>query len=117
MLLFEPYEIGKLELINRIIMAPISTNLEEGGFVGDRMIRFFEERAKGAVGLITIGDGIVDSPLGNNVKESLLIDDDKYIPNLRKLTEKLKQHGSKAALQISHSGRRGATDPRPGTPQ
>jgi len=107
MLLFEPYVIGNLELINRIIMAPISTNLEEGGFVGERMIRFFEERAKGAVGLITIGDGIVDSPLGNNVKESLPIDDDKYIPYLRKLTEKLKRHGSKTALQISHAGRRG----------
>jgi 2,4-dienoyl-CoA reductase (NADPH2) len=107
MLLFEPYKIGNLELMNRIIMAPVSTNLEEDGFVGDRMIRFYEERAKGATGLITIGDGIIDAPIGNNVKESLLIDDDKYIPALRKLTEKLKQHGSKTALQISHSGRRG----------
>jgi len=80
MLLFEPFVIGKLKIKNRVVMAPMSLNLTQNGFVTDRMVRFFEERAKGGVGLITIGDGIVDSPLGKNVKYSTLIDDDQYIP-------------------------------------
>lgn len=107
MLLFEEYSIRNLALKNRIVMAPISTNLEEEGFTKERMIRFFEERAKGGVGLITVGDGIVDSPVGNNVKESMPIDDDRYIKHFRQLTDAVKRHGTRIALQISHAGRRG----------
>jgi 2,4-dienoyl-CoA reductase-like NADH-dependent reductase (Old Yellow Enzyme family)/thioredoxin reductase len=106
MKLFKSFKIGSLELRNRIVMAPMSLNLCENGFVTERLIRFFEERAKGGVGLITIGDGIVDTPLGNNVKESIAIDDDKYIPFLRKLTETIKAYGAKVCLQLSHAGRR-----------
>jgi len=106
MKLFESLRIGSLELKNRIVMAPMSCNLGKDGFVTERMVRFYEERAKGGVGLITIGDGIVDTPLGNNVKESTAIDDDKYIPFLRKLTGAVKAHGAKICLQLSHAGRR-----------
>jgi len=106
MKLFESFRIGSLELKNRIVMAPMSCNLCKDGFVTERMVRFFEERAKGGVGLITIGDGIVDTPLGNNVKESTAVDDNKYIPDLRKLTVAVKSHGAKTCLQLSHAGRR-----------
>jgi 2,4-dienoyl-CoA reductase-like NADH-dependent reductase (Old Yellow Enzyme family)/thioredoxin reductase len=70
------------------------------------MISFLEERAKGGVGLITIGDGIVDTPIGNNVKESLSIDNDQYIPRLKKLSEAVKKDGARVAIQLSHGGRR-----------
>jgi len=106
MKLFEPCQIGSMKLRNRLVMAPMSCNLNEDGFVKERMIRFFEERAKGGVGLIIIGDGIVDSPVGNNVKESTPIDDDKYIPFLTNLTQAVKVYGAKIALQLSHGGRR-----------
>lgn len=106
MRLFEPCKIGSMEIRNRIVMAPMSCNLGKDGFVTERMVRFFEERAKGGVGLITIGDGIVDTPLGNNVKESTAIDHDKYIPNLKMLTQAAKVHGAKICLQLSHAGRR-----------
>ena len=106
MRLFEPCEIASLELRNRIVMAPMSCNLTENGFVTERMVRFFEERAKGGAGLITIGDGIVDSPIGNNVKEAIAIDDDRYIPALKGLTNAVKAYGSKIAMQLSHAGRR-----------
>jgi 2,4-dienoyl-CoA reductase-like NADH-dependent reductase (Old Yellow Enzyme family)/thioredoxin reductase len=106
MKLFEPCQIGSLKLRNRLVMAPMSCNLAKDGYVTERMIRFFEERAKGGVGLITIGDGIVDTPLGNNVKESTAIDDDKYIPYLKNLSHAVKAHGAKICLQLSHAGRR-----------
>ena len=106
MRLFEAYEIGSLKLKNRLVMTPMSCNLGQDGYVTERVVRFFEERAKGGVGFIVIGDGIVDSPLGNNVKESIAIDDDRYIPGLRKLTSSVKAHGAKIAIQLSHGGRR-----------
>ncbi len=95
-----------MELKNRLVMAPMSLNLNKDGFITDKMVRFYEERAKGGVGLITIGDGIVDSPVGNNVIESTPIDDDKFIPALRELTQAVHANGSKIALQLSHGGRR-----------
>jgi 2,4-dienoyl-CoA reductase-like NADH-dependent reductase (Old Yellow Enzyme family) len=76
MKLFEPYEIGSMEIKNRLVMAPMSCNLCQDGFVTERMVRFYEERAKGGVGLIVIGDGIIETPRGNNVKESTAIDED-----------------------------------------
>lgn len=106
MILFEPCKIGSVELKNRLVMAPITHNLNEDGFVTQRTIQFFEERAKGGVGFIVVGDGIVDTPLGNNGKESTAVDDDKYIPNLRKLTNAVKANEVKVALQLSHAGRR-----------
>jgi len=106
MKLFEACTIGTMKLNNRLVMAPMSLNLNKDGFITDAMIRFYEERAKGGVGLITIGDGIVDSPVGNNVIESTPIDDDIYIPALKKLTSAVREHGSKIALQLSHGGRR-----------
>jgi 2,4-dienoyl-CoA reductase-like NADH-dependent reductase (Old Yellow Enzyme family)/thioredoxin reductase len=106
MKLFEPCRLGNVEIRNRIVMAPMSLNLCQDGFVTDRMIRFFEERAKGGAGLIVIGDGIVETPRGNNVRESTAIDDDRYIPALAKLARAVQAHGAKIALQLSHGGRR-----------
>ena len=114
MKLFEPTRIGSVEIRNRLVMAPMSLNLCRDGFVTDRMIRFFEERARGGVGLIVIGDGIVESSVGNNVKESTVIDNDRYIPMLRKLTDAVKARGARIALQLSHSGRRGGRVNRSG---
>ena len=106
MKLFEPICIGKLGLKNRLVTGPMSINLSQDYFVTERMVKFYEERAKGGVGLITIGDGIVDVPIGNNVKESLGMDDDRYIPKLRNLTGAVKAHGVKIVMQLSHAGRR-----------
>lgn len=106
MKLFEPYKIGKMELRNRLVMAPMSNNMAENGFVTDKMIKFYEARAKGGVGLITVEDGIVDAPIGHNVQNPIVIDDDKYIPVLKKLNETVKAHGVRTVMQLSHGGRR-----------
>lgn len=106
MKLFEPINIGGMSLKNRLVMAPMTLNLCKDGFVTERMINFFKERAKGGVGLIIVGDGIVDFPIGNNSKEALAIDNDKYIPGLRRLVEAVKAYDVKIVMQLSHAGRR-----------
>ena len=106
MKLLSPIKIGNLEIKNRIIMAPMTCNFAKDGFITDQMIDFYEERAKGGVGVITVEDGIVDFPLGNNARNPVAIDDDKYIPMLKKLSSAIKKHGARAAIQLSHAGRR-----------
>lgn len=106
MKLLSPIKIGNLEIKNRVIMAPMTNNFAKDGFVTGQMIDFYEERAKGGVGIVTVEDGIVDFPLGNNANNPVSIDDDKYIPMLKKLSSAIKKHRARAAIQLSHGGRR-----------
>jgi 2,4-dienoyl-CoA reductase-like NADH-dependent reductase (Old Yellow Enzyme family)/thioredoxin reductase len=107
MKLFEPCHIGAVTLKNRLVMAPMSTNFAIDGLVIDAMIAYYEERAKGGVGLIVVEDGIVDVPRGNHVRNIVAVDDDRCIPNLKKLTSAAHAHGAKISIQLSHGGRRG----------
>jgi 2,4-dienoyl-CoA reductase (NADPH2) len=107
MKLFESCEIGSVTLKNRLVMAPMSTNFPRDGFVTEPMIAYYEARAKGGVGLIVVEDGIVDVPRGNHVKNILAVDDDKYIPGLKRLVESAHAHDAKISIQLSHGGRRG----------
>ena len=52
---FEPLDLGFTQLKNRVVMGSMHTGLEEvkNGF--NRMAAYFQERAKGGVGLIITG--------------------------------------------------------------
>ena len=63
--LLEPVRIGKLELRNRIVMAPINSHLgTELGGVNDRLLDYYVERARGGVGLIITDAMCIDWPVG-----------------------------------------------------
>lgn len=55
--MFSPIKVGKLTIKNRLVMGPMGniSMCEETGRPNQRMISYFEERAKGGVGLITTG--------------------------------------------------------------
>ena len=77
--LFEPIRIGKLELKNRIVMAPINSHLgTELGTVSQRLIDYYVERAKGGVGLIVSDAMCIDWPAGKAGTSPLRIDEWKY---------------------------------------
>ena len=104
--LFEPGRIGSLELKNRLVMPPMGTNYAlKDGSVTQRQIDYYEERAKGGVGLVIVEISCVDSPVGKAAVRQICIDDDRFIPDLSKLAESIKRHGAKAAIQIHHAGR------------
>ena len=51
--LFSPIMVGRSEVKNRIVMAPMGANFEAvDGSVTEALIDYFEERARGEVGLI-----------------------------------------------------------------
>lgn len=87
------------------MMAPMENGLAApGGFVNDRIIRFFEERAKNEVGIILTGSVGV-SPEGRGLPTQLSSYDDKFIPGLKELTDAIHKAGSKIGAQIYHAGR------------
>jgi len=103
--LFSPKCIGRIELRNRVIMAPVSTNLaNEQGQVTDKLIFHYEQRAMGGAGLITVENVCIVYPLARHGATQPRIDDDAFIPGLRRLAEAIHQGGAKAAIELTHPG-------------
>lgn len=103
--LFQPIKVGPMELKNRIVMAPMGTNLaSQDGYVTQRMIDYYAERAKGGVGLLIVEIAIVHSS-GKHLFGELAVDDDRFIPGLRELAQAVKGYGAKIGIQIAHAGR------------
>jgi 2,4-dienoyl-CoA reductase-like NADH-dependent reductase (Old Yellow Enzyme family)/NADPH-dependent 2,4-dienoyl-CoA reductase/sulfur reductase-like enzyme len=105
--LFEAGQIGKVRIKNRIVMSTMgATYWGIQGEVTDRLIDYFVARAKGGVGLISVGFASVNYPSQYRAVASL--DSDNLIPGHNLLVEKLHDYGAKVLLQINHTGRAGA---------
>ena len=106
--IFEPTDIGQMRLKNRIVMPPMGTNYAEaGGAVSQRMLDYYEARARGGVGLIIVegsapGVRCNTYPKGSPSYQGSL-GDDKFIPGWRKLTDAAHKHGARIAIQIMHA--------------
>lgn len=104
--LMTPIRIGPLELKNRVVMSPLTTNYAEQrtGFVTEQMLEYYGERANGGVGLIIVEGAIVRED-GRGFSKQLFVDRDETIEGLSRLAAKIKENGSRALLQIMHHGR------------
>ena len=104
--LLSPGRIGGLELCNRIVLTPMGTNLEASdGTPGPRITRFYDERARGGVGLVVVGVTGVDWPRGVSNPNNLGLSDDRFIAPFRELTERIHGRGAAIAVQLQHAGR------------
>ncbi len=102
--LFRSGRIGGLELENRIIMAPVGTGSHDPeGFIQDRTIDFYVERAKGGVGLI-IGQASQAMRIGRAPGRSGAWHD-RFIPGLSRLSNAVHEHGGKIAWQVIYHGK------------
>jgi len=105
MKLFQPVNIGKMELKNRLVVPPMGTGFSApDGTVTDRLIEYHEARARGGFGLIIVEVTAID-PLGKGSPSELGIWDDKFIPGLSRLAERVHAAGAKVAIQLHHAGR------------
>ena len=103
--LFSPFQLGELELKNRIVMPSMSTGLTtDEGYVSEKLLDYFEERARGGAGLIIVGYACVEYPRGNTSPHKISIDDDKFIPGLQLLAGIIKKNGARVAIQLNHAG-------------
>ena len=106
--LFEPIKVGTMELKNRIAMTGFAITTEEdttmGGVLHRKYIDFFEERARGGVGLITLPDTAVDPDL--RFQSHMCLGGDEFNPGLSALTEAVHAWGAKVAPDLHHPGSR-----------
>ena len=101
--LFEPIRINSIEIKNRIYLPAMHLNMAENYEITDRMIAFYEERAKGGAGMITVGYATVDELSGNTM--NIGAHRDTFIPGLRKLSEAIQTNGARSCVQLNHAGR------------
>jgi 2,4-dienoyl-CoA reductase (NADPH2) len=104
--LLEPGYIGRVRTRNRMIKTGAGTSfIEKDGHVGEAIKDFYEALARGGVGLITVESCGVEYPLGvHHIPVHLHLDDDKYIPGYRELTDVIHRHDCPAFIQLFHSG-------------
>jgi 2,4-dienoyl-CoA reductase-like NADH-dependent reductase (Old Yellow Enzyme family) len=96
--------IGKMQLKNRIVMAPGGTGGHgPEGEISDHLIDYYVERAKGGTGFIIAQSSLILREAA--VPGRVGMYDDKFIPKLRELSEAVHHHGAKIAFQIVHHGK------------
>lgn len=104
--LFSSYQIGSVQLKNRVIMGSMHTNLEEQEEGFDRLAAFYQARAKGGVGLIITG-GVSPNKAGILAPNRVVFDQPEQIAQHQKITQAVSQFDCKICMQILHAGRYG----------
>jgi len=110
--LFEPIQIGKLTVRNRILStAHAEVYATDGGMTTERYVKYYEEKAKGGIGMCICGGSSVvaiDSP--QQWWSSVNLSTDRIIPHFQNLADAVHKHGAKIMIQITHMGRRSRWD-------
>jgi 2,4-dienoyl-CoA reductase (NADPH2) len=102
--LLKPLDLGFTQISNRVLMGSMHTGLEEEKKGFEKLAAFYEERAKGGVGLIVTG-GIAPNfagrvePFGSELSKFWHVNKHKTITNA------VHKYDSKICLQILHTGR------------
>ncbi|MGL4640420.1 oxidoreductase [Shewanella sp.] len=104
--LLEPLDLGFTQLKNRVLMGSMHTGLEEekGGF--EKLAAFYQERAKGGVGLIVTG-GISPNLRGRLTPHACQLSFPWQVGKHRIVTQAVHEAGGKICMQILHAGRYG----------
>jgi 2,4-dienoyl-CoA reductase-like NADH-dependent reductase (Old Yellow Enzyme family)/thioredoxin reductase len=103
--LFEKGKIGNVVIKNRIVMTPMGTGFAAAsGEASEEITRFYEERAKGGVGLIISEVCRVDELSGIAQPCQLSATDMSVIPSFTRMVDRVHAYGTKMFMQLHHPG-------------
>lgn len=104
--LFTPMKIGSVEIKNRIVMAPMCMGFGQyNGCATETMMNYYEERAKGGVGLIFTEITRINDITGASSYGQLGMSHDYQIPALKEMADRIHKHGCKIMVELHHPGR------------
>tara|TARA_B100000965_G_scaffold361243_1_gene342480 strand:- start:650 stop:2782 length:2133 start_codon:yes stop_codon:yes gene_type:complete len=116
-LLASPSFIGNLKIKNRMVLAAMGSNFaSDNGHTSEQLNAYYEERARGGVGLIILETSAITWPAGASMPNMIGFSKDEFIPDLRLLTKSIHQHGAKIAAQLNQSGKIAQEDVIAGRP-
>ncbi|WP_286271163.1 oxidoreductase [Thalassotalea hakodatensis] len=102
--IFQPLDLGFTTLSNRVLMGSMHTGLEEEKNGFDKLAAFYQERAKGGVGLIVTG-GISPNIRGRLAPFGCQLSYFWQVNKHKKVTEAVHKYPTKICLQLLHAGR------------
>ena len=104
--LFTEKNIGNVTIKNRIVLAPGMLGLGQfDGKATERMMNYYEERAKGGVGLIITEISRINDVHGAAAYNQLGVSKDYQIEPLREMVNRIHKHDCKIFVQLHHPGR------------
>src|SRR5687768_3049747 len=115
--LLAPGEIGGLTLRNRILMCPMGDSLcEPDGSISLNQAAYFEARARGGAALLLVGSVSISYPDACFDERQTAASDDRYLPGLSDLCDRVHRHGARIAAQLVHNGQLALLDVARGRP-
>lgn len=117
--IFTPGKIGNLTIPNRVVLSPMGTGHTGADLAfNEPLIRFYEERAKGGVGMIIsecnqVAPEIDPFPM---ITMTPRLDHPNKVPALAQYVERVSAYGTVPAIQVTLGTGRQADAPRMATP-
>jgi len=104
--LLGPGYIGYVRVKRRLIKTGSNPGFYpyQDGNVPQEIIDYYEALAAGGAGLVTVGAGEIDYPIGTIPAWGYRMDEERYIPSLKKLSDAIHRHDCPAFIQEFHMG-------------
>jgi 2,4-dienoyl-CoA reductase-like NADH-dependent reductase (Old Yellow Enzyme family) len=100
--LFKPIRIGKVNIRNRVAMAPMATLSSDRGYVTEQQLAHYAARARGGAGLIIIECTFVSKwGVDNSYYNNLVLYDMSHMRGMTELAEAIHAFRAKAFIQLT----------------
>jgi 2,4-dienoyl-CoA reductase-like NADH-dependent reductase (Old Yellow Enzyme family) len=103
-ILFTPFSLKGLTLPNRIVMAPMTRNMAEGGIPGPAHAEYYRRRADGGVGLILTEGTVVDRPASRNTPGVPVFHGEAALAGWAGVAKAVHAAGGRIGPQLWHTG-------------
>lgn len=101
-LLYTPYRLGRIELANRVVMAPMTRSRSIGNVPGELVAEYYSQRTEAGL-IITEGTSPAADGLGYARIPGLF--NAEQAGGWKRVTERVHAGGSRIFLQLMHTGR------------
>lgn len=105
--MFSPINIGTVTVPNRFVVPPMGNNFANtDGSMSERSAAYYEARAKGGFGLITIESTVVYKGAKGGPRKPCLFSDE-VVPSFKRVADACHAYGAKVSIQLQHAGPEG----------
>lgn len=105
--MFSPINIGTVTAPNRFVVPPMGNNFANtDGSMSERSAAYYEARAKGGFGLITIESTVVYKEAKGGPRKPCLFSDE-VVPSFKRVADACHAYGAKVSIQLQHAGPEG----------
>jgi 2,4-dienoyl-CoA reductase-like NADH-dependent reductase (Old Yellow Enzyme family) len=102
--LFSPFALKGLTLPNRIVMAPMTRGMAEGGVPGAAHAEYYRRRAEGGVGLILTEGTVIDRPASRSMPGIPFFHGEAALAGWAAVANAVHSAGGRIGPQIWHTG-------------